>query len=120
MQHIDVNDDFRKMLLENCGWERTGIKPTVSEEAAQEEAPMLEEAKSQKAEKEEVVEEEEEHFCPLCEYSIEEAISDEQILEHTSQMLLALNEANSFNIEEALEELTEEELAELEQAEAAE
>jgi len=119
MDHIDVNDDFRKMLLENCGWERTGIKPTFKKDGEQE-SPVLEETKSRKADKEEVVEEKEEHFCPLCEYSIEEAISDEQILDHTSQMLLALNEANSFNIEEALEELTEEELAELEQVEAAE
>lgn len=116
MDHIDVNDDFRKMLLENCGWERTGIKPIFKEEGEQA-SPVLEETKSKKGKEEEVVEEEEGHFCPLCEYSIEEAISDEQILEHTSQMLLALNEANSFDIEEALEELTEEELAELEAAE---
>jgi len=118
MQHINVNDDFRKMLLEGAAWERTGIKPVVKEET-EEEAPVLEEAKSKKGKEKEVVEEEEGHFCPLCEYSIEEPISDEQILEHTSQMLMALNEANSFNIEEALEELSEEDLAELEEAAAA-
>ena len=85
MNTQDVPAEFVTKLLESRGWSKAGITTKPRE--------VLEEAKA-------VVEEEEDyHTCPLCESELEEELSEEAIVEFTSDVLDILEEA-----EESLEE----------------
>ena len=66
---MKIDESFVKEVIENGGWDKLGIKPALTEETA-----------------EVVAEETAEHVCPLCESSLEEALSDERILEHISSI----------------------------------
>ena len=92
--HINVDESFVKSLVENAAWDEARLSVTEAKqeetvEASKEEAEVVEE------EKEELVQatqplQEDEHFCPLCESTLEEELSDERIMEHLAQIEEAL------------------------------
>ena len=97
MKHLNISDEAMKIILENSAWGQFGLKV---DEAKQ---PINEEA-------EEVSEEADEHVCPLCQSHLQEAISDEALMEHTANVLEAVNAAtlNEEEEEEDGENLSEE------------
>ena len=92
-------DQLREAVLGAGAWNKAGIKLNESVEAPAQE--VIEEAAQ---ETEELLEEglEEGHACPLCHALLEEAITDERLLEHAHDFIEALTEAGL--LEEAEEE----------------
>ena len=82
MNHINVNDDYRKRLLENSDWAKIGL--TMSDESG---VTALDEAAEVVAE-EEVVEEdiETDHQCPVCQHEISEDVDPSLFLEHLEKV----------------------------------
>ena len=91
---MNISEDAMKIILENAAWDKFGIKVDGQQQ-------ITESAQ-------EVSEEEEAHVCPLCSSHLDEAISDEELMEHTANILEAVNAA-TLNEEE---EVDEEELVE--------
>ena len=91
MKHLNISDEAMKIILENSAWGQFGLKV---DEAKQ---PITEEA-------EEVSEEADEHVCPLCQSHLQEAISDEALMEHTANVLEAVNAATLNEEEEDVDE----------------
>lgn len=87
-----------KIILENSAWADFGIKVTNAQDQKLDEAT------------EQIEEETDEHVCPLCQSHLDEAISDEALMEHTANVLEAVNAAtlNEEEEEEDGEELYEE------------
>ena len=83
MSNTDVHGDLAKALLEGSNWATAGLK--VSEKEAPE-AKMVEESTE-----ENIQEAEEVHSCPLCLTELNEAISDEQIVEHLDNVLAIMD-----------------------------
>lgn len=81
MKNINISDDAMKIILENAAWADFGLKVSPKQ------AEKVEEST------EEVSEETEEHICPLCASHLDEAISDEALMEHTANILEAVNAA---------------------------
>ena len=81
MKHLNISDDAMKIILENSAWADFGIKVTKAEDAKLDEAT------------EQIEEEADEHVCPLCQSHLDEAISDEALMEHTANVLEAVNAA---------------------------
>lgn len=79
MKNINITDDAMKIILENAAWGKFGIK--VGDQQQIQEST------------EELSEEEEAHICPLCSSHLDEAISDEALMEHTADILEAVNAA---------------------------
>lgn len=98
MKHLNISDEAMKIILENSAWGQFGLKVDEVKQPINEEA-------------EEVSEEADEHVCPLCQSHLQEAISDEALMEHTANVLEAVNAAtlNEEEEEEDGEELYEEE-----------
>lgn len=88
MKHTNVSPEALKQILESSAWESFGIKIKVEE--AKKEEPKVEESKKEETKVEE-------HSCPLCSSKLTEAISDEKLLNHTEQILKAVQEANAVN-----------------------
>lgn len=76
---MNISEDAMKIILENAAWDRFGIKVDGQQQ-------ITESAQ-------EVNEEEEAHVCPLCSSHLDEAISDEALMEHTANVLEAVNAA---------------------------
>jgi DNA repair exonuclease SbcCD ATPase subunit len=89
-----------KIILENAAWSDFGLKVNKTQDQKIDEST------------EEV--EEEAHVCPLCSSHLDEAISDEALMEHTANVLEAVNAAtlNEEEEEEDGEELFEEDESE--------
>jgi len=85
-------DQLRESILGTAAWNKVGVE-------------LLNEAvdtTDKVADKEVIEEEAVENSCPLCSTVLEEAISDETLLEHAEQMLEVFSEAeNVINEEEA-------------------
>lgn len=98
MKHLNISDDAMKIILENSAWADFGLKVTKAEDQKLDEAT------------EQVEEAADEHVCPLCQSHLDEAISDEALMEHTANVLEAVNAAtlNEEEEEEDGEELYEE------------
>ena len=98
MKHLNISDDAMKIILENSAWADFGLKVAKVEEKKLDEAA------------EQIEEEADEHVCPLCQSHLQEAISDEALMEHTAEVLEAVNAAtlNEEEEEEDGEELYEE------------
>ena len=93
-----------KIILENSAWADFGLKVGKTQDQ-----------KIDESTEEEVEElEEEAHVCPLCASHLDEAISDEALMEHTANVLEAVNAAtlNEEEEEEDGEELYEEDESE--------
>jgi len=100
MKHLNISDDAMKIILENSAWADFGLKVGKTQDQ-----------KIDESTEEEVEElEEEAHVCPLCASHLDEAISDEALMEHTANVLEAVNAAtlNEEEEEEDGEELYEE------------
>lgn len=108
MKHLNISDDAMKIILENSAWQQFGVKVTEAKQKIDESA-------------EQVDEEAEEHVCPLCQSHLQEAISDEALMEHTANVLEAVNAATLNEEEEEedgdVEEIYEEEEEEKEEEE---
>ena len=100
MKHLNISDDAMKIILENAAWSDFGLKVNKTQDQKIDEST------------EEV--EEEAHVCPLCSSHLDEAISDEALMEHTANVLEAVNAAtlNEEEEEEDSEELFEEDESE--------
>ena len=83
MKNMNISEDAMKIILENAAWDRFGIKVDGKQQ--------ITESAQEVSEEEEVVEEE--HVCPLCSSHLQEAISDEALMEHTANILEAVNAA---------------------------
>jgi DNA repair exonuclease SbcCD ATPase subunit len=104
MKHLNISDDAMKIILENSAWADFGLKVGKTQDQ-----------KIDESTDEEVEElEEEAHVCPLCTSHLDEAISDEALMEHTANVLEAVNAAtlNEEEEEEDDEELYEEDESE--------
>jgi hypothetical protein len=97
MKHLNISDDAMKIILENSAWQQFGVKVGEAKQPLDEST-------------EQVDEEAEEHTCPLCQSHLQEAISDEALMEHTANILEAVNAAtlNEGEEEEDGEDLYEE------------
>ena len=101
MKHLNISDDAMKIILENSAWADFGLKVTPTQDQKIDEAA------------EKVEEEADEHVCPLCQSHLQEAISDEALMEHTANVLEAVNAATlNEEEEEDGEELVEEDESE--------
>ena len=85
MNHINVNDDYRKKLLEHSDWSKIGLN--MSDESG---VTALDEAAEVVAEEEEFVEEdtdvEMDHQCPVCQHEISEDVDPGLFLEHLEKV----------------------------------
>ena len=99
MKHLNILDEAMKIILENAVWSDFGLKVESKE------GQKLDESTDETLE-----EEADEHVCPLCQSHLQEAISDEALMEHTANVLEAVNAAtlNEEEEEEDGEELYEE------------
>lgn len=79
--HIKIDEDFVKALLKDAAWDKAIVS-------------VKEEDETVKVEEAEKVEEAQEHVCPLCESQLDEAISDEAVLEHVDMIQNLLTEAD--------------------------
>ena len=91
MNTNDVHGDIAKALMEGSDWATAGLK--VSEKEKTETKVVAESTEETVQEAEEV------HSCPLCLTELNEAISDEQIVEHLDNVLTIMDV-----IEESLED----------------
>lgn len=98
MKHFNISDEAMKIILENSAWQQFGVKVNEAKQNIDESAEQAEE---------EAVEE---HVCPLCQSHLQEAISDEALMEHTANVLEAVNAAtiNEQEEEEDGDEIVEE------------
>ena len=98
MKHFNISDEAMKIILENSAWQQFGVKVNEAKQKIDESAEQAEE---------EAVEE---HVCPLCQSHLQEAISDEALMEHTANVLEAVNAAtiNEEEEEEDGDEIVEE------------
>ena len=83
MNHINLNDDYRKQLLENANWSKVDV--TMSDESG---VTALEEEAATYEQEEEMVEEnvETNHICPVCESDLNEAVDTGLFLEHLEKV----------------------------------
>jgi len=82
MSNTDVHGDIAKALLEGSNWATAGLKLTEKDAKPE----MVEESTE-----ETLQETEEVHSCPLCLTELNEAISDEQIVEHLDNVLTIMD-----------------------------
>jgi len=82
MNTNDVHGDIAKALMESSNWATAGLKLTEKEAKPE----MVEESTE-----ETIQEAEEVHSCPLCLTELNEAISDEQIVEHLDNVLTIMD-----------------------------
>ena len=101
MNTNDVHGDIAKALLEGSNWATAGLKVSDNEEV---EAKVVAES-TEEATEETIQEAEEVHSCPLCLTELNEAISDEQIVEHLDNVLTIMDVIEeSFEGDEEAEE----------------
>ena len=97
MSYNDVNDDFAKALLEGSDWAKAGLK------VSKDEPTNVVEESTDVDSSDEVVEV---HSCPLCLTELNEAISDDQIIEHLDNVftIMEIIEENSEGEDDEVEE----------------
>ena len=83
MNTNDVHGDIAKALMEGSNWTTAGLKVSENEET---EVKVVAESTE-----ENIQEAEEVHSCPLCLTELNEAISDEQIVEHLDNVLTIMD-----------------------------
>ena len=110
MDHMSLNDELRKQLIESAAWGKAGITPRIDETVETEEVveegttkgkrrktarrayekpEVAQEVAHTEHEDAEGAEELEEavHVCPLCTSILDESIDEERILEHLDVVL---------------------------------
>ena len=81
---MNISEDAMKIILENAAWDKFGIKVDGQQQ-------IDESTEEGSEDDEEAIDEE--HVCPLCSSHLDEAISDEALMEHTANVLEAVNAA---------------------------
>lgn len=110
MNHIKLNDDYRRMLLESASWGKVGVDVVPQE---QEQDQVEEEGEEQ-----EISEEADVHVCPLCVSPLEEELDRDRILEHLEivanilDRLEQINESEEADLEEIISQAVDEVLLE--------
>lgn len=99
MKHNVLKEEVDQ-ILSQAFWQKGGIRISENAEVQQQEVVQDE----QPVEADEQVIEEQTHVCPLCESTLEEAITDEQLSEHVDFMVGIINE---------MEDITDDDLTEL-------
>ena len=84
MDHMNLNDELRKQLLESAAWGKVGIDMDGWEYVDAEGVEQLEESTSQQVAEEE---ESEIHVCPLCTSQLADAIDEDSLVEHLDVVL---------------------------------
>jgi len=107
MNHKNVLKEEVDQIMKQAFWSKSGVSLNESVDT-QEAQEVVETPVEVEAEVGQVTEET--HSCPLCESTLEEAISDEKLTEHIEMMLGIINEMNDVTDEEL--EAIEEEVAE--------
>ena len=91
MKPIEVNQDFVDNLVQSNGWERAGIS-VLREETSVEEEDRVDEGKADVVVDQNTQDEEDMEALELLEAILEE-LSDDELLEHASQMLQVFDAA---------------------------
>jgi hypothetical protein len=105
-------------ILSQAFWQKGGIRITENTEVQQQDVAQEE----QPVEADDQVIEEQTHVCPLCESTLQEAITDEQLSEHVDFMVGIINEMEDItddDLTELAEELVSEDSEDDEQLEEA-
>lgn len=105
-------------ILSQAFWQKGGIQITENTEVQQQD--MVQD--DQPVEADDQVIEEQAHVCPLCESTLQEAITDEQLSEHVDFMVGIINEMEDItddDLTEIAEELVSDDLEDDEQLEEA-
>lgn len=125
MDHMNLSDELRSMLIESAAWAKADIAPARLDESSVEEVEELEEkkscgSKSKKAKKaagpaddaadtygedvdsedtdaEELEESEEVHVCPLCVSQLDESIDEDRILDHLNVVMGLVDRLSQIN-----------------------
>jgi hypothetical protein len=92
MNHIKLNDDYRRMLLESAFWGKAGI-----DSPAPESADMVNESTEEESQEEGTEEQEEAHVCPLCTSMLEAPIDAERVVEHLEIVAHVLDRLDQIN-----------------------
>ena len=107
MNHISVEDGLVQEILENAAWSQIGKPEVLLEQDPAEGAEKVDEGNMFGNEDQEVISEDsetEEGFaCPMCESSLEEALSDEHIMESVNRICDVIDELNEDAISEDVE-----------------
>lgn len=90
-------------ILSQAFWQKGGIRITENTEVQQQDVAQEE----QPVEADDQVIEEQTHVCPLCESTLQEAITDEQLSEHVDFMVGIINEMEDIS-DDDLTEIAEE------------
>lgn len=95
---MKIEDSVMSEILRSEVWARQGVTVKLDENKEVE--------KEEKEEEVVVVEEavEEDHYCPLCDSKLEEALSDEKLEEHVEYILNVINESEDSEGEDLDEE----------------
>lgn len=109
MNHKNVLKEEVDQIMKQAFWGKGGI--SLNESVDTQEAQEAQEVIDTPVEAEVEQVNEETHSCPLCESTLEEAISDEKLTEHIEMMLGIINEMSDISDEEleAIEEEFEDE-----------
>lgn len=92
MNHIKLNDDYRRMLLESAFWGKAGI-----DSPAPESTEMVNESTEEESQEEGTEEQEEAHVCPLCTSMLEAPIEAERVVEHLEIVAHVLDRLDQIN-----------------------
>ena len=107
MNHISVEDALVQELLENAAWHQIG-KGSILEEKTAEGAEKVDEGNMFGNEDQEVISEDSEteecYTCPMCESTLEEALSDDHIMESVNRICDVIDELNEVAISEDVED----------------
>jgi hypothetical protein len=111
MDHMNLNDELRKQLLESAAWGKVGIDMDGWEYVDAEGVEQLEESTNQQVAEEE---EAEVHVCPLCVSQLSEAIDEDALVEHLDVVLGLVDRLSQLNEgEEDVESVIDETLYDL-------
>jgi len=121
MDHMRLSDELRQQLLESAAWGKAGINLTEesSEEQLEEgtkkgktrktarkafekekEKPKRQDASTEPESEGEQLEEAAIHVCPLCTSQLDEAIEEDQLVEHLNVVMGLIDRLSNLNEEE--------------------
>lgn len=117
MKHNVLKEEVNQ-ILSQAFWQKGGIRITEDSEVMQGEDTQEQQVSDEQPQ----TIEEQAHVCPLCESSLQEAITDEQLAEHVDFMVGIINEMEDISdddLTELAEELVSDDSEEDEQLEEA-
>tara|TARA_R110002110_G_scaffold59104_8_gene167532 strand:+ start:2569 stop:2934 length:366 start_codon:yes stop_codon:yes gene_type:complete len=94
MDHMNLNDELRKQLLESAAWGKVGIDMGDWEYVGDQDVEQLQEGTRQQVAEEE---EAEVHVCPLCTSQLSEAIDEDSLVEHLDVVMGLVDRLSQLN-----------------------